>query len=241
MSAKKTDTKAASNANASKSGGLESQLDRLQKPLTYIGLALIVVVGGLYLYKEFIQKPNEEKALNSIFMAQEYFEQGNFNAALNGDGQNFGLLDIANKYSGTSQGNLSNLYAGIAYMHMATVTDSSGNRNTGYYDDAIKHLKKFSTSSEFMGAIANARLGDCYSELGDYSQAISYYEKAANRAKNEFSTPSYLHKLGLACLETANYSKASSAFGTLLEEYPNSDEGRQAKQYKALADAKTAN
>lgn len=241
MSAKKTDTPAASNANASKSGGLESQLDRLQKPLTYIGLALIIVVGGLYGYKEFIQKPNEEKAMNAIFMAQEYFEQGNYNQALNGDGINAGLLDIASKYSGTAQGNLSNLYAGIAYMHMATVTDSSGNRNTGYYDDAIKHLKKFSTSSDFMGSIANARLGDCYSEQGDYGQAASYYEKAANKAKNEFSTPSYLFKLGLASLETANYSRASSAFETLLNEYPNSEEGQQAKQYKALADAKSPN
>ena len=54
--------------------------------------------------------------------------------ALYGDGNNFGFLYIIDEYSGTPSANLANYYAGIAFLNLSE------------YDNAIKHLKSFSSN-----------------------------------------------------------------------------------------------
>ena len=106
------------------------------KVLTIVSLAVILLGGGWYAYKNFVQGPKETKASDAIFKAEEYYRMDSINLALNGDGQYWGFLKVIDKYGGTKAGNLANFYAGSCYIKL--------NDN----EKAIKFLKKFSTSSK---------------------------------------------------------------------------------------------
>jgi len=71
-------------------------------------MALAVVVGLLLAfvaYKKFIVEPQNEEASQMIWKAEFYFEQDSLNLALNGDGNNYGFLEIIETYGGTPTGN----------------------------------------------------------------------------------------------------------------------------------------
>ena len=73
---------------------------RYSKPILYAALALVLVVGGYFTYKQFIQQPNERKAADAIAKAEEYFRKDSFQLALNGDGVNPGFLKVISSYGG---------------------------------------------------------------------------------------------------------------------------------------------
>src|SRR5258705_931294 len=105
---------------------------RNSKIISVVFVVVILGVGGYYFYRNYIQKPKEEKAVDAAFKAEEYFRLDSVNLALKGDGQNLGLLKIIDKYGGTDVGNLACFYAGVCYIKL----DDNVN--------AIKYLKKFS-------------------------------------------------------------------------------------------------
>src|SRR5687768_11414832 len=74
---------------------------RYSKPILYAALALLLIVGGYFAYKQFIQKPNEQKAADAIAKAEEYYRADSLQLALNGDGVNAGLLKVISSYGGT--------------------------------------------------------------------------------------------------------------------------------------------
>ena len=53
-----------------------------------------------------------------MFIAEFYFQNNNYDLALNGDGQFSGFLTIADSYSSTKSGNLANYYAAICLMNL---------------------------------------------------------------------------------------------------------------------------
>ena len=53
--------------------------------------AIVVCVLGFILYSKYVSEPQETAANNAIFKAQQYFEQNDFETALNGDGVNAGF------------------------------------------------------------------------------------------------------------------------------------------------------
>ena len=50
-----------------------------------------------------------------MYYAKQYFERDSLDLALNGDGQNYGFLDIIKEYKGTDAENMSRYFAGIIY------------------------------------------------------------------------------------------------------------------------------
>ena len=67
-------------------------------------------------------------------------------------------------------------------------------------------------------------IGDCYLQLGDQQNAVSYYEKATKKSPNEFTTPMFLVKLGMTYEIMGNNAKALEAYKTLKKDYPQSNE-----------------
>lgn len=141
---------------------------KYSKLITIAGIAVIVLIAGYYGYRNFIQKPKEEKASDAIFKAEEYYRMDSVNLALNGDGQYPGFLSVINKYSGTDAANLACFYAGSCYLKL------------GDNANAVKYLKKFSTSARQIQARAYKLLGDANADLGKSKEALDYYIKAAN-------------------------------------------------------------
>src|SRR5882762_7338430 len=88
---------------------------KFSKPITYVGSAIIILIGGWYAYKFFYKAPKEEKASELVFPAEKIFgkmaaassfAKDSVNLVLNGgvtsEGDKVnGLLSVVNNYGGT--------------------------------------------------------------------------------------------------------------------------------------------
>ena len=183
----------------------------LQKQLYLIPVLAIIAIGSIFLFKRYQHQQNQ-LAQDEMFQAVYYFEKNQLDEALYGDGTYAGLLDIAQSYPWTATANLAHFYIGVAYM------------NQGQYEEAIKHLKKFSTSDFLLQARAWALLGDAYVEQAAYAQAVSYYDKAANYKPNRIFTPTYLHKAALAHEANGDLQAALRCYQRIVQDFPTSEQ-----------------
>ncbi|MDX5442265.1 MAG: tetratricopeptide repeat protein [Hymenobacteraceae bacterium] len=182
----------------------------------------ILIVGG-FLYYNWRTSQNQEAQV-AMFPAVAYFEADSLNKALNGDGQNEGLIAIADDYSGTKAGNLANFYAGVAYLKQ------------GQFQKAIEYLDEFESDDLVLQSRAYSLIGDANMELGNKEQAADMYLKAANHKANAFFSPQYLMKAGIAYESMNKYSEAAEAYDKIITNYAASSEITDAKKYKARAE-----
>ena len=94
------------------------------------------------------------------------------------------------------------------------------------YENAIDYLSKFDSDDQILGPVALGAIGDAFADINQLEDAMNYYEKAADKADNEFTAPLFLYKAGQAAMLIKNYSKAESFFNRIKENYPKSDQGR---------------
>jgi tetratricopeptide (TPR) repeat protein len=181
--------------------------------------AIVVAVALFFGYTKLYLEPLEQEASLEIWKAQQYFQIDSLDKALYGDGNFLGLEDVRDQYGATKAGALADYYIGLIYLKQ------------GDYDAAIENLSSFSSGDMIVSSIAQGAIGDAQTELGDVDAAASAYMKAANLNKNEFSTPIYLMKAGKAFESIGNYDKAKDAYKTIMDDYPESSEGRSVEKY----------
>ncbi|MBX9732613.1 MAG: tetratricopeptide repeat protein [Chitinophagaceae bacterium] len=192
----------------------------LQKPILAVLVVALVIGGGYYGYKEYIQKPKEEKAADAIFKAQQYFAIDSLNLVLNGDGQNKGALYVIKNYGGTKAANLAHYYAGVSYLKL------------GDFNNAVKYLKDFSTDAKQVHLLALGCLGDAYAELNKKEEAIEAYKKAANTfEEDENNSSEYLFRAALLSETIGKTKEAISLYKELKEQFPKTEKGFQADKY----------
>ena len=202
--------------------GTEDFVKKNATLLTVIAVGLALVIGGFFGYRYYVDSQNDA-AQEEMFQAVFYFEADSLNMALNGDGNNYGFLEIIDEFGGTDAANLSHYYAGVIYLKQ------------GEYQEAIDHLNEFSSSDLLVQAKAYSLVGDAYMELEQYAEAAQYYDQAANYKPNEFFTPQYLVKAALAYEANNNMDAAAQRYERIIEEFPNANELQQAqKQYARL-------
>ncbi len=199
-------------------GRSERFIEDNQKNITIFILALIIAVGGYWAYKKLYMEPRNAEAQQSIFHAQNYFNNDQFQIALDGDGMAPGFLEVIDNYGNTQAGRLSKYYAGISYLHL------------GEFEMALDYLKGFKTKNAELKAIANGAMGDANVELGNQEEALKLYSRAID-SKNELTSPFYLLKKGILLEEMGNKADALSAYQTIKDEYANSAEARQIDKY----------
>ncbi len=197
--------------------------ERNAKTISYVGGAILFLALAFGGYKYYTHTQNQE-AQKLMFQSVYYFEADSLKKALNGDGNNLGLLEIADSYSGTAAGNLAQFYSGTALLKQ------------GKFDEAIERLDKFSASDLLLQARAYSLIGDAYSEKADFENAVKYYEKAANYKPNKQFTPGYLLKLGLALEKKKEFKKAAEAYGKIADNYAATPQANDARKYKALTE-----
>ena len=188
------------------------------KPLSIGLLVIVALVGGYLAYNSFIKEPNEKKAEESVFRAEEYFRMDSLDKALNGDGISQGFLKVISKYGGTDAGNRARLFAGSIYL------------KKGDFKNAIKHLEEFKTSVEQLEARKLGLLGDAHSELGfstnnnkEKENAAELYSKAANTfPKDDVNSPEYLFRAGYLFESLGKNKEAIDAYKKIKEKYPTS-------------------
>ena len=174
-------------------------------------VAAILVIGlGILAYNKFIYQPKCVEAMQQTYPAEMSFQSGEFELALNGDGNNMGFADIISEY-GTKSGKAVYLYAGICELQL------------GNYDAALGYLKKYKGKEPILAARALACQGDCYVGLSDYEAAARSYKAAAASADNVFAA-GYLLKEGSAYEALGRNADALACYKAIQEDYPQSIE-----------------
>lgn len=187
-----------------------------------VALAILVVVAGTFWYISDKASKNEQ-AQEEMFKAVYNFEADSLNKALKGGGSP-GLETIADEYSGTAAANQANFYIAVAKLKQ------------GKFDEALTAIQSFSTEDPILQGRAFCITGDIYMEKANYSEAATFYKKAAGMAANKFFTPAYLLKLGLAQEKQNNYAAAAETYGIVADKYFDAAEASDAKKYKARAE-----
>lgn len=183
-------------------------------------LAAVLVIGlGILAYNKFIYQPRCIEAMQQTYPAEMSFQNGEYELALNGDGNNLGFADIISEY-GAKSGKAVYLYAGICELQL------------GNYDGALSYLKKYKGSEPILAARALACEGDAYVGLGDYASAVRSYKAAAERADNVFAA-AYLLKEGSACEALGKKAEALACYETIREDYPQSLEAYEIDKHIA--------
>jgi TolA-binding protein len=203
---------------------------KYSKPIIYAGSAVILLVGGWFGYKNFVKAPNEAKAIDMIYpaeqvfdkMAQNGFTKDSVNLVLNGGNGITGVLKIASSYGGTTAGNRSHYIAGACYLH------------SGDFNNAIKHLKDFSTPATQIQAAAYNMLGHASAELKKNDDAFDYYKKAiAVNPKDEFMTPESLFQAAMFAETIGKTTEAIEFYKRIKDEYPKNSHANDADKYLA--------
>ena len=207
--------------------------DDYNKPVMYIGSAIILLLAGWMIYKYMFKVPKDQKANDVVFVTQKYFAEFS-NATdsskallaakcLNGDGVNPGALKIINNYSGSAAANLCEYYAGACYLHL------------GQFDKAIKFLKDFDASGATqIQSRAYGMIGDASAELNKNDDALSYYKKAADvNTKDEYTSSEYLFRAALFAQSSGKTKDAIDLFKKLKSDFPLTEKANDVDRYLA--------
>lgn len=213
-----------SEALAEKVGSAEEFIEKNKNLFTILGAILLLAIAGVFFFR-YWQNAQDQEAQAEMFQAVRYFEADSLGLALNGDGNNLGLVDIIEDYGMTPAGNLAKYYAGAAFL------------KEGSFNQAIGHLESFSTSDPLVQARAYALVGDAQMELGEFEEAASSYVKAANYETNEFFSPEYFNKASVAFEQTGEYAEAAEQLERIVSLYPTSTSATDAKKYLARLQA----
>ena len=189
-------------------------------------LALAVIVGAFFGYRHGYLIPLQKKASVALFKGEQYFAKDSFQLALNGNGADYeGFEAIIDQYGNTKPGNLAKAYAGICYAKL------------GQYDQALENLKSFDVSDDMISPAIIGLIGDCYVNMDNAKEGVTYFEKAANAADNEVISPIYLKKAGIAYESMQQYNDAVKVYTQIKEKYFNSMEAADIDKYIARATA----
>ena len=195
----------------------------IQKNLKKIGVCVagllvcvMVAIGANYYFDA-----QNKKAAEALYPCEQLFQKGDFEKALNGDGQEvLGLLEVAKKFGRTKAGNVAKLYAGLAFAQ------------TGKFEDAEKYLKDFDAKGdEMISPAALGALGNVQVELGQNDKAVETLKKAAKKADNNVLSPLYLVQAGEILEAEGKAAEALKLYEDVKANYRGSLQGQEIEKY----------
>ena len=193
--------------------------EKNKKTIWGIVAAVLVIGVGIFVYHRFVYQNQVAEAMEQAYPAETLFRNGEYELALNGDGNNPGFAAIIDDY-GNKAGKSMTLYAGICELQL------------GNYDSAISYLKQYKGKEPVLAARAKACEGDAYVGLEDYTTAVACYESAVKLADNVFEA-TYLLKQGLAYEALGDKAAALACYKTIQDKYPQSIEAYDINKYIA--------
>jgi tetratricopeptide (TPR) repeat protein len=203
----------------------EQFVDKNRSQLTYgiSAVALLFLAGFGYQYLVVI--PSAQKAEAAAWQAENYFEMDSLDLAEYGDGFADGLYEIMSTSEGTKPGMRAAYRVGLL------------KRNAGDFEGAIEAFGAADFGDDVIGTLATGNMGDCHVELGNYSEAIAYFEDAIDQAESglaaDILAPMFLYKSALAKLESGNASGARADLTNIEENYAGSQAFKVARALAA--------
>jgi tetratricopeptide (TPR) repeat protein len=201
---------------------IQNMWERYGKQASYVLLTIIVIVAGFFAYRNLISEPNEKKAIEAMFRAEQYYRMDSARLALNGDNVNAGFLKVIARYGSTKAGNLASFYAGSCYLKL------------GDFNNAIRYLKDFTTSVKQLQERDYGLLADAYSELNRKEEAAEQYKKAGTFfEKDDLLSPEYLFRSGYLYESMGKTQDAIAMYRLIKDKYPTSPRGADIDKYLA--------
>ncbi|MBR5352025.1 MAG: tetratricopeptide repeat protein [Prevotella sp.] len=206
----------------------EAFLLKYKKAITIAVVALIVIIAGIILYKNYVSEPRQDKASTALAKGQEYFANENYEMALKGDSLGFvGFAKLAKEYSSTAAGNLANLYAGLCQA------------NLGKWEEAVKFLDAYSPEDDSMiSPAAVAALGNAYAHVKQLDKAVSNLKKAAKMADSQAAdgannslSPTFLIQAAEILESQGKKAEALSIYKDIKKKYVNSPVMQEIDKY----------
>ena len=187
---------------------------KYKKPIIIAVIAIVVVVDGFFLYKNFVSEPREDEASTELAKSQTLFNGQQYDQAL------AGFQKIQSDYSGTDAGNLANLYVALCYAHQAKPN----------WAKALENAEKFSTSDdEMISPASQMALGDIYANNNQNDKAVECFKKAAKMADSEAAdnvnlsiAPLALRKAGVLLESEGKKAEALEIYKNIKKTYVNS-------------------
>lgn len=195
----------------------EQFYEKYSKVIWGVIIAVVVVWLAVLGYQKYIYQPKCAEAQEQAYPAEANFRNGEYELALNGDGNVLGFAEIIDNY-GAKAGEAVYMYAGVSSLRL------------GNFEDAVSYLKKYNGKEPILAAKALACLGDAYVGLEQYDNAIAAYKKAVAKADNAIAA-SYLVKEGLALEKVGNKDAALKCYKTVKNDYPQSMEAYDIDRY----------
>ena len=193
------------------------------KLLSIICAAFIAVCAIAFCWFKLAYQPKVAEAQGQMATAEQNFRSGDYELALNGDGNVLGFVQIIDEY-GKKAGKAVYFYAGICELQL------------GEWEQAIKFLQSYKGKDTILSARATACIGDAYVALEDYSKALTYFEKAAE-ADNMYAA-GYLLKAGAVAEELGESEKALAIYKKIKDMYPQSMEAYDVDKYIGRIEAR---
>ena len=187
------------------------------KLLSLIAVAIVVVAAGIFCANKFVYQPAQAEAQGQMALAEEVFRTGNYELALNGDGNVLGFAQIIDEY-GAKAGKAVYFYAGVCELQL------------GNWELALKYLQSYNGKDAILKARAIACMGDAYVGLEEYSKALGCFEKAAAVVDNVYAA-GYLLKAGVVAEKLGKNEKALGFYNQIKDQYPTSFEGYEIDKY----------
>ncbi|KAA6317408.1 hypothetical protein EZS27_032429 [termite gut metagenome] len=191
-----------------------------QKAIIIGLIAIVLIVTGYFAYRHLYAVPREEKAQIALFKSEQYFENGAYDLALNGDSIGYiGFLKVIEQYSGTDVANLAKAYAGICYKQLED------------YEKAIEYLSGFSGNDQMVTPSILGAIGNAYAELDQLDKASSFLIRAADKADNNALSPVFLKQAGDIFMKQEKYDDAVKVYTKIKEKYFQSPQAMDIDKY----------
>jgi TolA-binding protein len=170
---------------------------------------------------------NNQKAIAELGKIINYYDQGKYDLAINGNLQDNvrGLQSIVDDYGSTKAGELARFYLANAYF------------GQGNYDKALKNYLDVDVKDDMITASAISGAAACYEAKGDHEKAASSYEKAAFKSTKDVNAPENMFHAAQNYLLAGNKEKAAELFRKVKKDYPTSGVAREIDRWIAEASA----
>jgi TolA-binding protein len=166
---------------------------------------------------------NNERAMAEIGQVRELFDQGQYQAAIDGVPERNipGLKSIVDNYGNSKGGDLARFLLASAYYDL------------GKYDEALAQFEAFSPSDELLATSRYAGIAQCYEGKKNYSEAAGYFEKAGGKYPKEVTAAENLNNAARNYALAGNKEKSLELYKRLKKDYPTSQYARDADRFIA--------
>lgn len=191
-----------------------------KKTLRYSITAVVIVVLVVVFYIN-NQKANIEKASADLGKVYQYFDNGQYQVAIDGVPERNipGLKAIVENYGGSTAGELARFYLANSYYQI------------GKYDEALEEFEAFSPTVELLVISRLSGIAACYEAKGEYARAAEFFEQAVGVNTNDVNAAENLNSAARNFALAGESERALDLYRKLKKNYPTTSYGREAGRF----------